>query len=62
VIPYKKFDLIVEAFNKNKKPLIIVTNTKNKLQKHLEKISQENIIWKKDVSREELRSLYAQAK
>lgn len=62
VIPYKKFDLVVEAFNKNKKPLVIVTNTKNKLQKHLEKISQENIIWKKDISREELRSLYAQAK
>lgn len=62
VIPYKKFDLIVETFNKNKKPLIIVTNTKNKLQKQLEKISWPNIIWKKDVSREELRHLYAQSK
>ncbi len=62
VIPYKKFDLIVEAFNKNQKPLVIVTNTTNKLQKQLEKISAPNITWKKNVSREELRQLYAEAK
>jgi len=62
VIPYKKFDLVVEAFNKNEKPLIIVTSTKNKLQKDLESKSNANIIWKYDVSTEERNRLYSEAK
>ncbi len=45
-IPYKKFDLLVEAFNKNGKKLICVTNTDNKLYKKLKKISKPNIEWK----------------
>lgn len=61
-IPYKKFDLIVEAFNKNGKKLIIITNTQNKLQKSLEAISKPNIEWKVCISREETRELFAKAK
>jgi hypothetical protein len=49
VIPYKKFDLVVEAFNKNKRPLVIVTNTQNNLQKKLQKMSNKNITWKINV-------------
>ena len=61
-IPYKKFDLIVDSFNKNGKKLIIVTNTKNKLQKKLESISKDNIIWKINISREETIKLFQKAK
>ncbi len=46
VIPYKKFDLVVDSFNKNWKKLIICTNTPNKLQKYLESISKDNIYYK----------------
>lgn len=45
-IPYKKFDLIVDAFNKNGKKLIIATNTDNKLYRSLKAKSKENITWK----------------
>lgn len=62
VIPYKKFDLIVNAFNENKKPLIIITNTINPLQKHLQKISNSNIIWKINISNDEKIKLYSEAK
>lgn len=61
-IPYKKFDLLVDAFNKNWKKLIIATNTKNKLQKHLEAISKDNIEWRYNVSTEEKQALFAGAK
>lgn len=62
VIPYKKFDLIVEAFNKNKKPLIICTNTPNALQKELQSISHDNIQWIVHPSKEQLRQYYSEAK
>lgn len=62
VIPYKKFDLVVEAFNKNKKPLVIITNTVNKLQKHLQSISKSNITWKINITEEEKIRLYREAK
>jgi glycosyltransferase involved in cell wall biosynthesis len=45
-IPYKKFDLLIEAFNKNGKKLVCVTNTDNKLYQKLKKISGPNIEWK----------------
>lgn len=61
VIPYKKFDLIVDAFNKNWKNLIICTNTQNKLQKYLQSISKENITWIISPSREELNKYYSEA-
>jgi glycosyltransferase involved in cell wall biosynthesis len=62
VIPYKKFDLVVEAFNKNGKKLIICVNTKNKLQKYLEKISKPNITWIFDSKKEDLRRYYSEAR
>jgi glycosyltransferase involved in cell wall biosynthesis len=37
--------LVIEAFNENWKPLKIATNTKNKLSKKLQKISNSNIEW-----------------
>lgn len=61
-IPYKKFDVVVEAFNKNKRPLIIATNTKNKLYKNLKKISNLNITWIESPSEKELSKLYSEAK
>ena len=61
-IPYKKFDLLVEAFNKNKKKIIIVTNTDNKLYRRLKQISKNNIEWKLNITREETRKLFGQAK
>jgi len=61
-IPYKKFDLIVDAFNENWKKLIIVTNTNNKLYKHLKSISNENIEWKLNISRDETKELFSKAK
>lgn len=62
VIPYKKFDLIVDAFNKNWKKIIIATNTINSLQKKLEKKSNNNIVWFKNPKKEELYKFYAEAK
>ena len=61
-IPYKKFDLLVDSFNKNWKKLIIATNTDNKLYRELRKKSEKNIEWKFNASRSEINNLYAQAK
>jgi glycosyltransferase involved in cell wall biosynthesis len=61
-IPYKKFDLIVEAFNENWKKVILVTNTKNKLLKNLQKKSKENIVWKTWIWEEEKKELFSKAK
>ena len=61
-IPYKKFDLIVEAFNKNWKKLVLVTNTDNKLYKKLKAKSKSNITWKLNISREETVELFQKAK
>jgi glycosyltransferase involved in cell wall biosynthesis len=61
-IPYKKFDLIVDAFNKNGKKLILVTNTENKLYKELKSKSKSNIIWKLNISREETKELFSNTK
>lgn len=61
-IPYKKFDLLVDAFNKNWKKLIIATNTDNKLYRELKSISKENIEWKFSISKQERDILYSKAK
>ena len=61
-IPYKKFDLIVDAFNKNGKKVILVTNTDNKLYRELKTKSKENITWKLNISRAETIRLYEEAK
>ncbi len=61
-IPYKKFDLIVEAFNKNWKNLVICTNTPNKLYKKLKSISKPNITWILSPTKDELKKYYSEAK
>lgn len=61
-IPYKKFDLLVETFNKNWKKLILVTNTDNKLYRELKNKSNNNIEWKLDIPRYEIIDLYMEAK
>lgn len=61
-IPYKKFDLIIDAFNKNWKKIILLTNTKNKLYYSLLKKSNSNIIWKLNVSDEEKIDFFSKAK
>ena len=61
-IPYKKFDLIVDTFNKNWKKLVLVTNTDNKLYRKLKNISKKNITWKLDISKKETRKLFSEAK
>lgn len=61
-IPYKKFDLLVEAFNQNGKKLIIATNTDNKLYRKLKNISKDNIEWKLSLPRKDIIDLYANAK
>ncbi|NVP17137.1 glycosyltransferase [Candidatus Gracilibacteria bacterium] len=44
-IPYKKFDLIVDAFNENGKKIKIATNTENKFYRELKEKSNSNIEW-----------------
>lgn len=62
VIPYKKFDLIVDAFNENWKKIVIVTNTDNKLYRELKAKSKSNIEWKLNISREETARYFSKAK
>ena len=61
-IPYKKFDLIIDSFNKNWKKLILATNTNNKLYKKLKSKSNSNITWKLKITQEEKIQLYGSAK
>ena len=61
-IPYKKFDLIVDSFNENWKKIVLVTNTDNKLYKELKEKSNNNIIWKLNISKEETNELFSNAK
>lgn len=61
-IPYKKFDLIVDAFNENGKKLIIATNTENALYRELKEKSQKNIEWKLTGNIQEVNKLHSKAK
>lgn len=61
-IPYKKFDLIVDAFNENWKEIMLVTNTNNKLYKDLKSKSKNNIKWKLNITSIEKKELYSDAK
>lgn len=61
-IPYKKFDLVVDTFNKNGKKIIISTNTDNKLYRHLKSKSKDNIIWKLNLSIRDINLLHSKAK
>ncbi len=61
-IPYKKLDLLVEAFNQNKKNLILCTNTDNLLYRELVGKSWANITWIFTPSLEEKTKLYREAR
>lgn len=62
MIPYKKFDLLVDAFNANGKRLVIATSTRNKLFDELFRKSKPNIEWLTDVSDDEKIALFQKAK
>lgn len=59
LVPYKKNDLLIEAFNKTGDKLIIVG--KGSEEKRLKKIAARNIDFKKDVPQDELIELYRNA-
>lgn len=62
VVPYKKFDLLIDAFNMNGKKLIIATSTKNKLFKELKTRSNINIEWKIWLSNQQVREYMSKAR
>jgi len=62
VIPYKKFDLVVDAFNENGLPLKIAANTKNKLSEQLRKKSNSNIEWIYETDNKKINTLHSEAK
>lgn len=61
-IPYKKFDLLVEAFNQNRKKLTLCTATDTSFYRELREKSASNIEWKFRVSHEEKNKLLQNAK
>ncbi|MDD2907916.1 MAG: glycosyltransferase [Candidatus Gracilibacteria bacterium] len=61
-IPYKKFDLIVDAFNENGKKIKIATNTPNKLYDYLKSKSKPNIEWIFTNNLEYINKLHSKAK
>ncbi len=58
-IPYKKFDLLVDAFNTSGKRLILCTSTDTPLFRELKAKSKPNIEWRYRVSDEEKSILMA---
>ncbi|MDQ1343776.1 MAG: hypothetical protein QG650_496 [Patescibacteria group bacterium] len=62
IIPYKRFDLLVDAFNQSGKRLIIATGTENGLFKELFKKSRPNIEWVIGATDEEKIRLYQKAR
>ncbi len=61
-IPYKKFDLLVEAFNQNGKKLILCTATDTPLFRELKAKSKPNIEWRFRISNEEKNELMSRTK
>ena len=61
-IPYKKFDLLVDAFNENGKRLILCTATDTPLFRELKARSRPNIEWQYRISHEEKYALMQHAK
>lgn len=61
-IPYKKFDLVVDAFNKNGRKIKIATNTNNALYKELKKRSKPNIEWILTDNIDQINRLHSHAK
>jgi glycosyltransferase involved in cell wall biosynthesis len=60
IIPYKKFDLLVETFNQNGLPLKIIGTGKDKNK--LQKIAKENIEFLGYVKEKDLQKYYADAR
>ena len=61
-IPYKRFDLLVDAFNESGKRLILCTATDTPLYRELKEKSKPNIEWRFRVSSEEKDALMAGAR
>lgn len=62
IIPYKRFDLLVETFNQNGLPLRILTNQDNELHRELKRKSNSNIEWILQESHEQKIQFYQEAK
>ena len=60
LVPYKKVDLAIKAFNKLKIPLVIVGTGRDK--KRLMSLAHPNIIFKGLTAKKELTKLYSEAK
>lgn len=61
-IPYKRFDLLVDAFNMNGRRLILCTATGTSLFRELKARSKSNIEWKYRISNDEKDTLMQWAK
>ena len=61
-IPYKRFDLLADAFNENGKRLVLCTATDTPLFRELRARSKPNIEWRFRVSTEEKDALMAGAR
>lgn len=57
-IPYKRLDLLVDAFNESGKSLILVTNTDNLLYRELKERSKDNITWVFNPEKDKKMNLY----
>ncbi len=60
LVPYKRVDYLVKAFNRNGRRLIVVG--KGPEEEKLRKIAKNNIEFRKDLPSEELRNLFQKAK
>lgn len=62
IIPYKRFDLLVDAFNASGKQLVIATSTDTELFRELRAKSAANITWIFGCGEEEKIRLYSEAR
>ncbi|MCX7973361.1 MAG: glycosyltransferase [Candidatus Aminicenantes bacterium] len=60
LVPYKKIELAIEAFNRLNKPLLVIGQGPE--EKRLKKLASSNIRFLKNLSDEELRSFYQRAR
>ncbi|MDD2486916.1 MAG: glycosyltransferase [Candidatus Gracilibacteria bacterium] len=62
MVPYKKFDLLVDTFNENGKKIILSTATDNELYRKLKSISKPNIEWIFGLDNDERNKYMSEAK
>lgn len=62
IIPYKRFDLLVDTFNANGKQLVIATSTDTELYRELRAKSAPNITWIFGCDDQEKIRLYSEAR